>query len=81
MHTKEVICWQCEAPNQVEDNTPELLEALQAIVTHVAPEPFGRASRLASKRYRLLWLETLGKLRREAEETIRKAKSPTLKGE
>lgn len=31
MHTKEVICWQCKAPNQVEDNEPELLEALERI--------------------------------------------------
>ena len=31
MHTKEVICWRCEAPNQVEDNTPDLLEALEEI--------------------------------------------------
>ena len=32
MHTKEVICWKCQAPNQVEDNAPELLEALEAFV-------------------------------------------------
>jgi hypothetical protein len=39
MHTKEVICWQCKAPNQAEDNTPELLEALETIseTTGVSP--------------------------------------------
>lgn len=36
MHTKEVICWQCKAPNQVEDNAPELLDVVKDCVNFLA---------------------------------------------
>ena len=36
MHTKEIICWQCKAPNQVEDNAPELLRELKNAARWVA---------------------------------------------
>jgi hypothetical protein len=38
MHTKEVICWNCQAPNQVEDNAPELLEALVDAIETIEAE-------------------------------------------
>ena len=34
MHTKEVICWNCGAPNQVEESAPALLEALEKIAKY-----------------------------------------------
>ncbi len=72
MNTKEVICWQCKAPNQVEDSAPELLEALNRL-------------RLAEKDCRALrnWdqgfedyadVAELKEAQAEADEAISKAK-------
>ena len=36
MHTKEVICWKCKAPNQVEDTAPELLDVVRDCVNFLA---------------------------------------------
>ena len=59
---------------ELEIANAELLEALEAMVQHIAPEPFGKASRLANSKNRIAWLWELGRLRRSAEELIRKHK-------
>ena len=71
MRTKEIICWQCEAPNQVEDSTPELLEKAEAAINNPTVRDF-RAT-----------FDDTAIVFRELEEAIRKAKyrHGTLKGD